>query len=177
MKLEGYEGNPIGADEWGNIKARAITRSEMNDASAQGKAFAWSSTYTTAGAESVLYIKNTSASSNMELHSIILGSSANTIFTLYQATGTAAGTAITGANLNLGSTKSAEASSYGNAAVTGLTNGNVLSRIRILANYSDRFDFEGSIIVPPNTAVVLGVSALITFEATIYGHFNSLETK
>ena len=41
MKLEGYEGNPIGADEWGNIKTRSITRAEMNNASDQEKAYAW----------------------------------------------------------------------------------------------------------------------------------------
>lgn len=177
MKLEGYNGNPVGADDWGNILTRSIMRQEMNDANDQEKSFTWFSTYTTAGAENVIYIKNTHETDNLEIHSVVLGTSANVIFTMSQVTGTAAGTTITGVNMNLGSTKTASVSSYGNAAVTGLTTGNTLLTFRVLANYGDKYNIEGGVIMPPNTAIAVAVSALVTFDCTIYGHFNNLESK
>jgi len=177
MKLEGYSGNPVDVDEWGNIKTRSIMRQEMNDANDQEKSYSWFSTYTTAGAENVIYIKNTHATDNLEIHSIVLGTNTNVVFTMSQVTGTAAGTTITGSNMNLGSTQTASVTSLGNAAVTGLTTGKTLLTFRVLANYGDKYNIEGGVILTPNTAIAVAVSVLTTFDCSIYGHFNNLESK
>lgn len=178
MILYGSNGNPVDADEHGNLKTRSIIRHEINDACSQEKAYSWVSAYTTSGAdEEVIYIQNTSNTDDLELHQIIAGSAVNSVFTLYQVTGTAAGTSITGSNLNLASSKTATANAFGNASVTGLTLGNALAKVRVLSNYSDMKDLQGSIIVKPNTAIAVSNSGTGACDVTIIGHYNSLERK
>lgn len=175
MKLEGHNGAPVNSDDFGNLKTRAIVRSEMNDAADQEKAYSWVSAYTTAGAENIIYIKNTHETDILEIHNVILGTAANAVFTLHEVTGTAGGTTITGSPLNLQSTRTASVSSYGDASVTGLTLGNALMKFRVLANYGDEFDVAGGVIVPPGKAIAVANTATGACDCTIFGHFNSLE--
>lgn len=177
MIIYGSNKNPVDADEFGNLKTRSITRAEVNDSSNQEKMYSITSSYTTSGAdEEVIYIKNTSSTENFEIHRIHLGTAVNAVFTISKVTGTAGGAgAITPVNMNLGSTKEAELSCNGDASVTGLTIGGTLGKLRILANYSDLFDFQGSMILKPNTAIAITNSATGACEVTIMGHFNSLE--
>lgn len=178
MILYGANKNPIDADIHGNVKTRSIVRSELNDASFQKKAYSWTSAYTTGGAdEEVIYIKNTDTSDYLEIHQVILGTAATAVFTISQVTGTAGGaSAITSAPLNLSSTTSPNVSATGGASVTGLTIGNTLAKIRVIANYSDMFDFQGSILIPPGGAIAVTNSATGACEVTIIGHFDSLES-
>lgn len=156
----------------GQAEVRAVTRSELHEASENGNAFGITSSYTTSGGdEEVLYIKNTSATQSLEIHSVVVGSAVNAVFTLYEVTGTAGGaSAITVAPLKMGITANYAISATGDAAVTGLTLGNVIFKLRILAGYSDIFDFQGAITMPPGTAVALSNSATGAFEATVLGH-------
>lgn len=176
MIIYGANSKPVDADSFGNLKTRSIVRPEINDAADQHKAYAWVSAYTTAGAdEEIIYIKNDAQDSNLKIHSVIIGSAVNAVFTFSKVTGTAGGTTITGTQLNLGATQTPEAISYGNASVTGLTIGDTIAKKRVLGNYSDLFDFQGSIILPPNTAIAVTNSGTGDCDITIVGHFNSLE--
>lgn len=177
MRLIGANGKNIDADDFGNIKGRVITRPEVNDASAQEKMFSFTSAYTTSGGdEEIIYIKNTHETSYLDLHAVIPGTAANAVFTFYEVSGTAGGaSAITPANLNLGSTLSASVTATGDASVTGLTLGATLFKLRVLANYSVIHDLKGSVILAPNTAIAVSNSATGACEITLFAHFNELE--
>ncbi len=177
MILYGANGKRVDADSHGRLLTRAVTRAELNDASTKKKTYSIVSGYTTSGGdEEIVYIKNTHATDDFEIHHVVVGTAVNAVFTISKVTGTAGGAgAITPAALNVGQNETADLSCTGDASVTGLTLAATLAKIRVIANYSDMFNFEGSIILQPNTAIAVSNSATGACEITIVGHFNSLE--
>lgn len=176
MKLWGVNGNRVDADESGRLKTRSISSSISSDAAEQEKSYIVTSTYTTSGGdEEVIYIKNAHATENFEVHKIILGTAANAVFTLSTYTGTAAGTSITPVGSNVGQTKTASLTCFGNAAVTGLTPDDTLAIKRVLANTSGEIEVNGAIKLKPNTNLGISNSATGSFEVTLIGHFSELE--
>jgi len=103
----------------------------------------------------VCYLQNTSSTRNMYIWEIHMGAVNNSLFKLWQVSGTGAGTTVTPSNLNLGSGLTAEATCLGNAAVTGLTAVKELHPVRVQANGNGGTEFFGALIIPPQEAVAL----------------------
>lgn len=105
----------------------------------------------------VYYLKNTSSTKNLFIHSLEFHSVENVHWKVFQVTGTAAGgTSITASNLNLGSGRTAEATVMGGGAtITGLTVGNQIGTHRTQAFGEASMNFGQGLILAPNTAIVI----------------------
>ncbi|HUV84540.1 MAG TPA: hypothetical protein VMV86_02465 [Methanosarcinales archaeon] len=113
--------------------------------------------FSAAAGEYVFYLKNTSPTKNLMIDHIEYHSLQAVHWKVWQVTGTAAaGTAITPANLNLGTGIPAEATCIGGAAtITGLTLGNQLGTHRTEATGEGEMDWGGGLILSPNTAIMV----------------------
>lgn len=134
--------------------------------------------YSATAGEYVFYIKNTSSTKNMFIHSIEYHSVENVHWKVFQVTGTAAGgTTLTPSNLNLGSGRTAEVTAMGGGAtITGLVIGNQIGTHRTSAFGEAGMDFGQGLILAPNTAIVVeydtGTTGLCEIDC-IY-HFEDL---
>ena len=113
--------------------------------------------FSAAAGDYVFYLKNSSSTKNIFLHSIEFHSLQAVQWKVWQVTGTAAGgTVITPSNLNLGSGRTAEATCMGGAAtITGLTLGNQIGTHRTQATGEAGMNFGQGLILAPNTAIVV----------------------
>jgi len=121
--------------------ARAFTATSVDADSAAG--------------DIVFYLKNTSTTRNMFVKDIHVGGVNTSLWKFWVVTGTGSGAAITPTNTNLGSGITAEATCLGNAAVTGLTTGALFGIVRSPANGEIDEDFDGALILAPNTAIAV----------------------
>ena len=105
----------------------------------------------------VFYLKNTSSTKNLYLHTLEYHSVENVHWKVWEVTGTAAGgTEIIPTNLNLGSGRSAEATSMGGGAtITGLTLGSQIGTHRTTAFGEAGMDFGEALILAPNSAIMV----------------------
>ena len=110
----------------------------------------------TAG-EYVFYLKNTSSTKNLYIHTVEYHSVEAVAWKVWSVTGTAAGgTAIVPTNLNLGSGRTAEALSMGGGAtITGLTLGAQIGVHRTQALGEAGMNWGEGLILAPNTAIML----------------------
>lgn len=113
--------------------------------------------YSATAGDIVYYLKNTSADKNIMVDSLEFHSLQAAHWKIFQVTGTAAGgTAITPANVNLGSGRQAEASVMGGGAtITGLTNSAQIGTHRTEATGEAHMDWSGGLILAPNTAIAV----------------------
>ena len=113
--------------------------------------------YSATAGDYVFYIKNTSSTKNLFLHSLEYHSVENVHWKVFTATGTAAGgTEVAPTNLNLASGRSAEAASMGGGAtITGLTLGPQIGTHRTQAFGEAGMNFGEGLILGPNNAVVV----------------------
>jgi hypothetical protein len=117
--------------------------------------YTYSTSYSAATGNEVLYIKNTSKTKKLIIAEITMGGVNTGLFELFQVTGTAAGTVITGKNINLSSSNAADASGYGDASVTGLTIGDRIGLVRTPANTHCKIDLQDSLILGLNDAIAV----------------------
>ena len=113
--------------------------------------------FSAAAGQYVFYLKNTSSDKNLMVHGLEFHSVENVHWKIFSCTGTAAaGTAIEPTNLNLGSGRSAEASSMGGGAtITGLTTVKQIGSHRTTAFGEAGMSFGDGLILAPNTAIVV----------------------
>lgn len=104
----------------------------------------------------IFYFKNTSATRLFFVDLIRCEAVEAVRWKIATVTGTAGGTTITPQNLNLSSGITAEADAYGNAAVTGLTEANVIAVGRSQAT--------GHIDIPFDDILILGQGDAIAVE-------------
>lgn len=149
---------------------------ENVDSARRDQMYTITSAYTTGGAdEEVIYLKNTHATSNLELVLSSFGTAVSGVFTVYKVTGTAGGaSAITAVNARTGSTIAASVSATGNASVTGLTLGDVIGKTRVLAN--DSKESKLTVVVSPNTAIAVSNSATGACDVTLSFHFPNADS-
>jgi hypothetical protein len=143
----------------------------------KGQAFSWHSTYSVGGTgEEILYIKNTSDTLKLFIDDVIVGGAVAAVFELrHETSGTAAGTTITGKNLNLGSGNVATATSFGNASVTGSLDGDIIASERVQAGDSKDFKTNDAIFLGKNDAVFIRyVGSAGVAEASIFGYFEEV---
>lgn len=120
-----------------------------------GACYDTTSLFSAATGNEIIYLKNTSKTEKMYIDFIRVGSANAGIFEVYEVTGTPGGTEITPVNRNLTSSNSADATTYGNAAVTGLTLGNRHSVTRRVANSGATMTFDSTLILGFNDAIAV----------------------
>ena len=177
MAFRGVTGNIPDVTDDHQLKITGSVESDLEYASeVNGKAYSWSSSFATAGTDvEVISIKNTSSSDVLVIDEIVVCATGACVFTLFEVTsGTAAGTTITGQNLNLSSGLSAPATSYGNAAVTGSLSGNTLGYQCVTAGDSTILDTKGGLVLGQDDEIALTASANTTVYVTLIGHYKEL---
>tara|TARA_R110000803_G_scaffold41208_1_gene88694 strand:+ start:952 stop:1509 length:558 start_codon:yes stop_codon:yes gene_type:complete len=113
--------------------------------------------FSAAAGNYVYYVKNTSSTKNLYIHTVEYHSVEAVHWKVHQVTGTAAGgTVITPSNLNLGSGRSAEATCMGGGAtITGLTITKQIGTHRTTALSEAGMDWGEGLILAPNSAIMV----------------------
>ena len=176
MSIEIKDGSGSGTRAKVNAKKRlsvsAATFKESHLVSFEdGETYLWTTSFSAATGNEVIYIKNTSKTKLLVIDRITVNSVNAGLFELYTATGTAAGTTITGFNGNMTSNNVAEADSYGEAAVTGLTLGSRIDLARTPANGRATMELDDVLIMGLNDAITIeytGSTGLVDVIVTGY---------
>lgn len=170
----GDSGNVANVNSDKQLATATVSETSIEFASrVKEKSYSWASTYAASGGDEVISIQNTSTMDDLVIDGIEVGGSGATVYTVFKATsGTAAGTGITGLNLNTGSTNPAIAAAFGNASVTGSLAGDKIGYTGIsAASEFHLFDLKGSVILGQNQAMAVTTSAAVTAYVTVFGHY------
>lgn len=135
--------------------------------------FNWTSTYSATNGDEIIYIKNTNKSADLNIENITLSAEAGrATFTLYEVSGTASGTSITGKNMNLKSGNIADVTSLGDAAVTGITLGDKIDIISGIDDATSRVVLPSKLILGFNNAIAISFAGSNgTVSAVVHGFF------
>jgi len=138
------------------LEVAAASQPLISFAVDEGNAYSFNSRFTAAAGEEVISIKNDDADKNLHIETILIKSQQDTPWTLFEVTsGTAGGTTITPTNLNLGSSKTAEGTFFGNASVTGTLTGTTIAFFDTLANAHNEIMLQGSVLIPNGKQIAL----------------------
>lgn len=142
----------------------------------KGDAYAWTSTDATSAAEESISIQNTSTSQNLHIEKVIFAGVQATVHAVLLVTGgTPAGTPITGVNLNKGSSNTAAATAFGDAAVTGSVVGDIIAQAYHVALGSVQIEFGGEVILGQDDTIavrtVAGTDGIVY--VTIIGYYDN----
>ena len=159
----------------GEAVVRAIVESEMEHVSARHSAsFAWATTFATGGTDrDVLTIQNDHPNQGLIIEKIFLGADAAGVFTVGHVTsGTPAGSTVTPTCLNRGAVKTAQATAFGDAEVTGTV---VTANIWTVAVLADAppfvIDTEGALLLGKDDIFGIACSTSVTINITVLGYF------
>lgn len=161
------KGNRLKTDSSSGARAYFISRDNGDTYSITARA-------TAAAGEYHLYFMNTSTTKKFYVKSIRVGSAVLATFKITKVTGTAGGAgAIPITNLNMTSGNTAEADATGNAAVTGLTPGDVIEDVSVTAADSKVVNFDDALIIGKGDAIALeyDTGAGGAIHATMQGFF------
>lgn len=177
MSLRGVSGNMADVNEDHQQLICGPIESDLEYASeSKGKAYTFTSTFATGGTDvEVISIKNDSSTDCMIIDEIIVGASAACVFTLFEVTsGTAAGTTITGKNINTSSGNAASVTAFGDAAVTGSLAGDAIAFDGVsAASEFAVLDTKGGLVLGQNGHYALTASANATVYITVICHFKT----
>lgn len=138
-----------------------------------GLAFAWSSTFVTGANEEYFSLQNDATDLFLHIDYMYVGSIILAVSTAnLRTSGTAAGTTVTGRALNNDKGKTAEATAFGDAEVTGTLVGNIIAHILTPADDMRLIDFRGAVILGKNDVFFLSGVTATTYFSTVYGHFD-----
>ena len=163
----------------GLLEVKAINESEFEASSVKGEAFVLYSTYSATGGEEIIYLENEDSIRDIRIDYIKVSTTVAGIFSVIERTsGTAAGTVLTPLNVNLGSGagSTADITAFGNASVTGTLAGDTLVGDLVGVAAPHKFEFEGGLIVPKNSAIFVTAAVSGIVHATILFHFASKTT-
>jgi hypothetical protein len=178
MKIYGAtgDGKGVAVTDSNRLSVAASTSSDTHRVSVEdGQTYLWTSSFSADTGEEVIYIKNTSTTSVLTIDKVTVNSVLTGLFELYQVTGTAAGTSITGINANLTSNNVAAATAFGNAEVTGLTIGNRIDMARIPALGRATMELNDVLILGLNDAIAVtytGSTGIV--DLIITGYYETL---
>ena len=139
-------------------------------------AYSWFSSFTTGGADNeIISIKNTSSTHHLHIDHIQASTRTAGGFTVFRvASGTSSGTTITGRNLGPGSGLTADATSFGDAAVAGSLTGDTIAHAFAAADQPVPIDLKGAAILGQNDEVSVSMSsASAAVFITIYGYYKA----
>lgn len=120
-----------------------------------GECYSWTSSYSATSGDEIIYIKNTSQDKDLHIDLIRFSSVNTALFEVFEVSGTASGTTITGKNTNLSSGNVADCTSLGNAAVTGISIGDRITLVRGAANSSHTINLENTLILGFGDAIAV----------------------
>lgn len=144
-----------GSDGRLNVSSRSDERIFYNSRDEE-QVYVWNSFDAAAAVgEYSIYLQNTSVNKNLIIKEIILSPGVDMTFKIATVTGTAAGTPIIGINLNRNSGNDASANAFGDAAVTGLTEENVMFVRHVSALKSEHVDVHDAFILGQNDNVAV----------------------
>ena len=125
------------------------------------------------------YLKNTSPTDNLYIYRIEFHATEAVKWLVWEVTGTAAGTEVIPSNLNLGSGRVAEASGYGDGAVTGLSTVKRIGTHRNEAGSEGEMVFFDSLILSPGKAIAIEYDSGTTgdCEFDVLFHFETIGKK
>ena len=161
MKIQDGKGKngdmSVSQSQRGNVSAKTRDRMFYVSRDDEQAYNAVMPTFSAAAGDYVFYLKNTSSDKNLFMHSIEYHSIQDVHWKVWLVTGTAAGgTVIIPSNMNLGSGRTAEASSMGGGAtLTGLTQSRQIGTHRTQAAGEAGMDWGEGLILPPNTAIAV----------------------
>ena len=132
-----------------------------------------------AAGDYIWYLKNTSTDKNLYVKHIEFHSTNAAVWAVWEVTGTASGTSITPANLNLGSANAAEAICIGDGAVSGLTTVKRIGTHRNDALGEGEMLYEDALILAPNSAIAVEYDQGTTGAAEIdcFFHYETIGKK
>ena len=132
----------------------------INEASRNGDCYAWTSILGASSGDNLIYVQNNSEDSALRIRYLYATASKRVDYSLQFVTGTPAGSIITGKNLNRFKTpiKVADAVSYGNGAVTGLTGDGNISFGSAAVDDHMFMDLEDIVILGFQDAVALDIT-------------------
>ena len=173
--IHGPEGTPSNVTSDGHLTVAAIVETQLEHVSAEdGLSFSWSSTFATGGTDlEVLSLQNDASDLFLHLDQAWLAAAAAATFSLNRMTsGTPAGTPITGRPLNFDRAKTAEATAFGDASVTGTVVGDLVAHMLVAASQSILVDLEGAWVLGKDDVFFLGCATNTTVFVTVIGHFD-----
>ena len=140
-----------------------------------GKVFHYVSSFDATTGSIVFSLENDSATDDCYIGGINFSALTNCSFDIYQTLDgqTPTGTTLTGANLNMGSSNEASAKSFGNAAVTGITN-TTTSKIFTAkcSAYNDRrIDLNDALILTRGNGINIALTGNGTIDVSVNVHF------
>lgn len=144
-------------------------------AAADAQTYLWSTSFSAATGNEVLYIQNDSKTKLLVIDSISVSAVNASLFELSVVSGTASGTTITAVNSNLTSGNVADATALADASITGLTIGNRLTLARVAANGQVSIDLKDVLLLGFNDAIALtytGATGLI--DVTVLGYYDTV---
>ena len=144
-----------GSDGRLNVSARSDERIYYNSRD-KGQTYVWTSFDSAAAAgEYSIYLQNTSTTQNLIVKEIILSPGVAMTFKIATVTGVAAGTTITGYNMNRNSGNDASANAFGDAAVTNLTEAQVIRVAMVGALATEHVDFHDALQLGQNDTIAV----------------------
>lgn len=139
-----------------------------------GQCYVWTSSWSSATGLETIYIKNDSKTKKLIISHITVGCVTTGTFELYTATGVAAGTPITGVNMNRSSNNVAAVTAYGAASVTGITPGERLGFVRCPATDTKELPTLDSLVLGFNDAITITWTGSTSItDANIIGYFET----
>jgi hypothetical protein len=179
MSIRGVSGNLVDVNGDKQLLISGPVETDLEYASeSKGKAYTFTSTFATGGTDvEVISIKSDSPTDCLIFDEIIVGASAACIFTLFEVTsGTAAGTTITGKNINTASGNAANVTAFGNAAVTGSLAGDAIAYTGVSAASEFKpLDTKSGIVLGQNGHYAITASANATVYVTVIAHFKTVK--
>ena len=172
--IKDADGNSVGQVN-GRLNTKSIVETALEHVSAEdGLAFSWSSSFATGGADVECFTLNNDAiGKHLHIDQIWLGASANAVFTWgFVSGGTPAGTSVVGKPMNHDLTQVAEATAFGDAAVTGSVVVDSDAYFQCLANQTYRHDLEGAWILGRDDKFGISCDTSATVYITVIGHFD-----
>jgi hypothetical protein len=157
------------------LRTKSIIETEQESISEDdGLAFSWASgTYDPDAGDTILLVKNTSATKTLRISKIWVSSDTETRVVVHCPTAdvTVAGTTITGANLNRTSSNVAEATAARDE--TGNSQGDILWSGEVQATSGVQLiEFSGSVILGTNDSIGVDfVSATTAGDVVVFGHY------
>lgn len=175
MRLDDGKGRgfkmSVSSEKRGNVSSKSNPRAyyvSRND----GQTFTYISKYSATSGDVVFYFKNIDNKRKFVISKISFSSAANADWQINKVTGTAAGTEITGRSLNFTKNLTAQSSSFGNAAVTGLTTSFEIAHARNLAESGINVNFKESLILGNNDAIdIIYTGTTGNIEVVLIGYF------
>jgi hypothetical protein len=133
------------------LTSSAVLSRAAQNARDKGELYSWTTaTYNYDAADTILLVRNDSATKSLYIESVVFSGDTASEWKVHVSTTaiTAAGTAVTGVNLNLTSNNSADATAK--ADETGNSIGSVIHGAFVLASTASRQDYGGALVLPQN---------------------------